>query len=330
MACEAHRLTSRAIVAAGVGLGLLLSFAAADAAAQTYPVRPVRLLVGFAPGGSIDTMARVIAQELAARIGGSFVVENRTGAAGNIASAAVAHAEPDGHMLLMAPIAFAINAALKKSPGFDPLNDFAPVTLIAASPNVIVTHPSTPAQTLAEFIAYAKGSPGKLNYSSSGPGSSTHLAGALLAQLAGVEMVHVPYNGGQAVMAVVRNEVAVNVASVPAALGLIQGGLLKALATTGPIRLGTMPNLPTVMESGLAYDYRGWFGLLAPKGTPRPVIERLHAAIIAALKSPEVIERLSHDAAEPMGGNAEEFEAFMKREIAVWTRVAVDVGLASR
>jgi tripartite-type tricarboxylate transporter receptor subunit TctC len=297
---------------------LLLFLFASGAPAQSYPARAVRVLVGFTPGGGTDIMARFLTPRLSEYLGQQFVVENRPGAATNVATEMVAKAAPDGYTLLFTTSALAINASLYKNLQYDALRDLAPVSVLAESPNLLVAGPGVPAKTLGELIALAKAKPGALNYSSAGSGTSQHLAGELFKVRTGTDIVHVPYKGtAPSLVGVMSGDVQFSFANVPAILAHVRNGRLRALAVSGTRRSELMPDVPTMKEGGVAgVEVTVWYALLAPAGTPREIIATLADASMKAARSPELKPRLIEQGAEPIGGTPEEFGKLLREEIA--------------
>jgi tripartite-type tricarboxylate transporter receptor subunit TctC len=317
-----HRRTflSTAALAAAPGLGL---------AQGGYPSRPIRLVVGFAPGGSADMAARLVAVGLSAELGQPVIVDNRTGAGGNIGSEAVVRAAPDGYTLLMAAAAqIVINPALYPKMGFNPLKDLAPVSLVQNEHNLMVVHPSVPARNLKEFIAYAKANPDKVTFASPGNGSPAHLAGELMNQMAGLKMVHVPYRGtGPALSDLLAGNVTLAIDNMPPYLPQVKSGKLRALGVASPERAKAAPDIPTIAEAGLpGYAVSAWKGLMAPAGTPRPVIDRLHAAVVKILAAPDVQKRMTEMGAEPVGDTPAQFGAFLQAESRKWSALVKSTG----
>lgn len=290
--------------------------------AQNYPTKAVRVIVPFAAGGGIDMVARVISQRLQEVMGQPFVVENKPGAGGVVGSEIVATARPDGYTLLAVPISHAANVSLTKM-SFNPVTAFAPIIHIASAPNVVLVHPSLPANSIGEFIAYARKNPGTVTYASSGNGSSTHLAAEQFKMLANVELLHVPYKGGgPALVDLLGGHVSMYIGSLPAAIPHLRGQKLKGLGITSSKRAVELPELPTVIEGGIAgYEYVGWYGLLATAGTPPAVIDRLNAEVNKILKEPAILEKLAGDGAQPIGGTPAQFDAHIKKEISKWASV---------
>jgi tripartite-type tricarboxylate transporter receptor subunit TctC len=303
-------------------VGALLVLGAAAAAAQPYPSRPVRMLVGFPPGGGTDIAARLLAPKLSEFLGQQFVVENRPGATTNIATDLVAKSAPDGYTLLFTTAAIAINMSLYKSLPFDALRDFAPVSVFAEAPNLLVANPGAGA-SVAEILSRARAKPGGMNYSSAGSGTTQHLAGELFKVRSGADIVHVPYKGTAASLtAVIAGEVQFSFANVPAILGHVRNGRLRALAVAGPKRSELMPEVPTMQEAGLeGVEMPVWYALLAPAAAPREVVSALGAATARAARSPDTRQRLVDQGAEPVGNSPEEFSAMLRAEVAKYAEI---------
>jgi hypothetical protein len=310
-------------------LSVLCAMAGAVHAADSYPSRPIRMIVAYPPGGGTDQVGRVMAEQLTVTLGQNVVVDNRGGATGNIGTELAARALPDGYTLLMGNVApNAVNVSLFKKLAFDPVKDFSPVSLVAITPNILVAHPSIPVKTIKELIAYAKAKPGTLNFPSAGVGSSSHLAGELLKSLAGISMVHVPFKGGgPALVAVIAGEVQIMFATMPAAMPHVKSGKVKPVAVTTAKRSKAMPDLPTIAESGVkGYDASTWYGLLAPARTPPAVVTRLHGDTVKILAGP-TRQRLEAQGFEPDGGTPAEFANYIKSEITKWAKVIKDAGI---
>jgi tripartite-type tricarboxylate transporter receptor subunit TctC len=307
-----------------VKLALLLISALAwgVSSAQNYPARPVRVLVGFPPGGGTDILARQLAPKLSEYLGQPFVVENRPGATTNIATDLVAKSAPDGHTLLFTTSALAINASLYKNLPFDPVRDFAPVSVFAESPNLIVVPQSGPAG-VRELLAQARARPGVLNYSSAGAGTSQHLAGELFKARTKTFIVHIPYKGTAASMtAVIAGEVQLSFANVPAILGHVKSGRLRAIAVAGGRRSDLMPDVPTLKEAGVdGVEVSVWYALLAPAAAPREVVNALAGATARAARAPDMRQRLVDQGADPVGNTPEEFSRLLRDEIAKYAEV---------
>ena len=311
--------------------GALVSAAlfAFPALAQDYPSRPVRLVVPFAAGGPNDIIARLVGGRLSEALGQPIVVENRPGAGGNIGTDFVAKAPSDGYTLLSAgPGSLIINPLLGSVP-YDTARDFAPVSLMASAPNVLVVHPSVPAKSVKELIELARARPRQLNYASGGPGSTPHLSGALFAVMAGIDVVHVPYKGtGPASADLLGGQVQMAFFGIPPLLPHIKSGKLRALAVTGMRRSPELPEVPTVHEAALpGYEVSPWYGLLAPAGTSRAIITRLNAEVARIVRSPEMMEKLASQGAEPGGGAPEDYAAAIRADTATWARVIKEAGL---
>ena len=301
--------------------------AAASAIAQfalalDYPTRPVRLVVGFPPGGSADIVTRLIAQSLTERLGQSFIVDNRPGAGSNIGTESVVRADPDGYTLLSVSVANAINATLYSKLNFDYMRDFAPVASIDIVPNVMEVNPSVPAKTVPEFIAYAKANPGKISMASGGIGSSPHVAGELFKMMTGVDMLHVPYRGvAPATTDLLAGQVQVLFDTVPASIANIRAGKLRALAVTTKTRSEALPDVPAMAEFLPGYEASSFHGIAAPKGTPAEIIDKLNKEINAALAGPKLKARLADLGGTVLTGTPADFGRFMAEEIEKWGRV---------
>jgi len=305
-----------------LGLAPLL-LAGAALAQQDWPTRPVRLLVGFPPGGGVDIAARLLAAELQKSLGQAITVENRSGAAGNIATEVAAKAAPDGYTLLMGNTgSLSINPALYPKLSFDVAHDLVPVGLMSKSPLLVLVHPSQPARNLQELVAEARRSKGTVDYGTGGAGSISHLAFALLASEAGAEMVHVPYRGGSpAVTDLVAGQLRVVIEGVPIAMPFLKANRLRALAITSEHRSPALPDVPTAAESGFpGFTTTAWYGVMAPAGTPAPIVARLNTAINTALRDPALREKLAQQGSEPAGGTPEQFAALLKDELARWSK----------
>ena len=296
--------------------------------AQDYPSRPVKVVVPFSPGGAVDGPMRVIAQELSKRLGQQVIVENKPGAGATIGSELVAKAAPDGYTLLLASQTNAISATLYPRLAFDPIEDFVPICLIGREPGVLVVHPALPVKTFQEFVAYVKARPGEVDYASSGNGSGQHLFAALLASMTGLKMNHIPYKGsGQATTDLLGGQVPVSIPGTAGMVGHIKAGKLRALAVTGARRSPQLPDVPTVMESGVpGYEAYVWMGLLAPKGTPAPIVEKVHRDLLQALATPEVKAYMATAGIEIVGSTPAEFGRFFRAEKDQWARVIRETG----
>ena len=300
----------------------------AASAAQSYPAKPGRLIVPFPPGGSNDIVARMLATQLGEKLGQSVVIENKGGAGGVLGTDQAAKAAPDGYTLLLISIAYAFAPALYKNLPYDPASAFTPVTIIGRGPSALTVHPSVPATTVAELIALAKKNPGKLNYASAGVGSFQHLSAALFIQQAGIDVVHVPYKGGGPAMAdVMGGQAQIVMPSLIQVVPHIKNGRLRALGTSGTKRSPLLPDVPTIAETLPGYESQNWWGLLAPAGTPQPVVDRLYCALAELLQSKETGKRMETEGAEPVRMTPPEFGRFIAAELVKWGKVARDVGI---
>jgi tripartite-type tricarboxylate transporter receptor subunit TctC len=294
-----------------------------SATAQSYPAKLIRIIVPFPGGGGIDTVMRIISPKFNENLAQPIVIDNRPGAGGDIGTEMVAKAAPNGYTLLATFSSLASNAALYTRPGFDTVNDFAPITVIATVPNVLVTNPSLPVRTVTELITLAKKRPGEILYASIGPGSPAHLSAELFNRMASIKMTHVPYKGGpQSVIALISGEAQLTFTTVVITLSHIKAGKLRAVAVASLKRFAMMPEVPTVDESGLpGYDSTAWYALLAPAKTPQPIIEQLHREIVKVLKLPDIRESLLQQGAEPVGSTPAQLGALIKADIEKWSGV---------
>jgi tripartite-type tricarboxylate transporter receptor subunit TctC len=307
-----------AALVAGVGLQ------AAPAAAQDYPSRPITLVVPFPPGGSTTIVARIVADKMSEALGQSIVIDNRGGAGGTIGSRAVSKSEPDGYTILLGYSGtLAIGPSLYGNVGYDPRKDFEPIGRIGTAPNTLVVHPSFPVHSVAELIAYAKANPGKVNYGSAGIGTVSHVCGEYFANVAGIKLTHIPYKGtGPAIIDLLGGHIPMAFAPVPATHENTQSGKLRMLAVTSAVRSSLLPDVPTIAEAALpGFEAVLRYGLVAPPGTPRAIIERLNAALNAALASEDVRARLAIDGAEPLPGTPADYGADIDREETQWSKV---------
>jgi len=289
-----------------------------------YPSRTINMIVGFAPGGGTDTVARIVAKKVGDSVGQTVIVENKAGAGGTVAAHQVARSAPDGYTILLGNVgSLAVAPHLIAKLPYDPLHDLAPITMAVEFPNVIVVQPAMPAKTLAEFVQLAKASPGTIGYGSSGVGGIGHLAGALLALVAEIDIVHIPYKGGgPAMQDMLGGQIPSMIATPVTALPHIKAGKIRALATTGAARAALLPDVPTVAESGYpGYEATNWYAYLAPAGTPKDVLARLHRELVQALNAPDVREQLDRQGVEGKPGTPEELTKYMERELATWGRV---------
>ena len=322
------RLDVKAVRAAAGGW-LFLFLTTGAGWAQSYPAKPVRMLIGFAPGGGADIVARSLSPQLVAALGQQIIVDNRPGANGIIAAELAAKAPPDGYTLLVAPGNYAFAPAMYAKLPFDMTTAFAPVSQLAETPLLVVVHPSLPAKSIPQLIALAKSRPGKLAYASGGIGGSAHLATELFRTLTQVDLVHVPYKGTGAVISdLIGGQVPLCICTLPSVFQHAKSGRLRALAVTTARRASAAPDIPTIAEAGVpGYEMSQWYGLLAPAGTPAPIIEQLNAEVGKALRHPESRSRLQAEGADPVGSSPQEFGAFFKAEIAKWTRIVQRAGI---
>jgi tripartite-type tricarboxylate transporter receptor subunit TctC len=313
---------------ASLGLAALL-VASIPAAAQTYPSRPIELVVPFVAGGTTDTAARMIAQRLNEAWGQPVIVSNRPGGGSMIGTSIVAKAAPDGHTVLVTTFALAVNPALQKQP-YDPIKDFAAVTEISSIPLMLVVHPSLPVHSLKEFVEYSKAQPAGLDYATSGAGTSTHLAAEMFKTMTGAKLVHVPFKGNAEVMnALLGGHVKAHFGLAASSLQHIRAGNLRVLAVTTEKRLAYLPDVPTIAELGYpAYEITSWQGAFAPAGTPKDIVTRLNAEIVALLNEPATRERIEREGADPIASSADQFAERVKSEVVKWAKVAKDSGLA--
>ena len=301
---------------------LLATLAAPNAHAQSYPTKPIRIVVPFTPGGGVDFNARLIAQKLTEYLGQQTIVESRPGAGTNIGNEFVAKSPPDGYTLLVNSGALAINMALYKNLNYDTLRDLVAISLFSESPNVLVVHPSLPVKTAKDLIALARANPNAMNYSSAGSGSTQHMSAELFKLRTGVRIVHVPFKGtAPSLTALLGGQVELTFANIPAISGFVKAGRLRPLATTGLTRAAQMPDLPTLNEGGIDVEVTVRYGVYAPAATPREVVNTLGTAIAKAARSPDVRQRLLDQGAEPVGNSPEEFAKIMKAEVARWAEV---------
>ncbi|SRR5687767_7512450 len=306
-----------------------MALACVGAAAQGYPVKPVRVLVGFPPGAGVDITTRLVTPRLAEALGQQFIVDNRAGAAGNIAAEIAAKTPPDGYTLLFASAPIAMSQALYKNLTYNLERDFEPIGLIASAPFVLVVHPSVPAKSMKEFIAFAKARPGQLSFASTGSGGTPHLAMEMFKSQAGINMVHIPYKGTpQAVSDIMSGQVQVMFGNTLSVLPLVKAGRLRALAMSGAKRSAAAPEIPTVAESGMpGFEASTWFGIFAPSGTSREIVNRLNGELVRIVASADTRSRLLEQGAEPVTNTPDQFRAFVKGEIAKWGKVVQAVGV---
>ena len=318
-------MTTRLLRAAAFAVALSAAFASA---AQDFPARPVRVIVPFSPGGAVDGPMRMVAQELSKRWGQQVIVENKPGAGATIGAEIVAKAAPDGYTLLLASQTNAISATLYTKLPFDAIEDFAPITLIGREPGVLVVNPALPVKTLPEFIAYVKARPGQVDYASSGNGSGQHLFMAMLASMTGMQLSHVPYKGsGQATTDLLAGTVMASIPGTAGMVGHIKGGKLRPLAVTGSTRSPQLPDVPTVAEQGVAgYEAYVWMGLLAPRGTPPAIIDKIYRDTKDVLATNEVKSYMATAGIELVGSTPAEFGAFFRQERTQWAKIIKETG----
>ena len=315
--------------AAATFTAALLALFVAPSAAQTYPDRPLRLIVPYAPGGGTDLTSRLIARRLTENFRQQVIVDNRAGGAGNIGCEIAARSAPDGYTLLTAGISFSINVSIFARLNYDPVRDFDPVSLVATVPLVVVVNPAVPATSIRELIALAKAKPGTLNYASGGTGTANHIAGELFKYMTGTDIVHVPYKGGGPALAdVIGGQVQLLFNTMTSTVGFMNSGKLRALAVTGAKRSPGVPNLPTVAEAGVpGFDVGAWFGIVVPRGTPRPLVNKLNGEIVRITRQPEAREQFAAQGAEAVGSTPEEFGRHLRTEIDKWAKVAKAAGM---
>lgn len=308
---------------------MLAALACGPVLAQPFPAKPIKVVVPYPPGGVVDVIARVIGERMSHDVGQPVVVENRTGAASNIGTEAVARSPADGYTLVLASPAHSVNISLYSGLSWHPVKSFAPVVMVGIIPSVIVAHPSVPASSLTELIAHAKARPGQLNYGSAGAGSSIHLAAEMLKQMAGIHVVHIPYGGQPAALAaLVAGDVQMMPLTMALAKARVQAGQLRPLAVTTPKRSAAMPDIPTVAESGYpGYEVSTWFAYLAPAGTPAEVVAKLNRDITAAMRHPEVEKRLQNIGAELNPGSPEDLKRFLENDVQRWAKVVKQAGI---
>jgi tripartite-type tricarboxylate transporter receptor subunit TctC len=300
------------------------------AGAQNWPVKPLHFIVPFTPGGGNDTIARLVGQKLTATLGQQVLIDNRPGAGGAIGAEAAARSAPDGYTMFLAGVAtHGINPNLRKRLPYDPVKDFAPVSLIAQAPLLVVVHPSLPVRNVRELIALANSKPGEITYASNGAGGSSHMAVELFSMMTGTKMLHVPYKGlSPALTELISGQVQVMFSSAVAMLPQVKAGRLRAIAMTGAKRSAAISQIPTVAESGVpGYETGSWYGVVVPAGTPKPIVDRFAREISAIAKSPEINERLSEDAAIAVGSAPEQFGTHIRKELARWAKVVKQAGL---
>jgi tripartite-type tricarboxylate transporter receptor subunit TctC len=323
------RITSSLRRCLGICVAILAVAASGTVLAQKYPERPVRAVVPFPAGGGTDILARLFLQKMADRVGANFVIDNRSGAGGAIGTEIVAKAPPDGYTILVCSSSHTINPSVYKKLGYDPLRDFAPVTILASGPGLLVVHPSVPAQSVKELIALAKAKPGQLNYASAGNGTPPHLAAELFKSMAGVDLVHVPYKGNVPAFAdLVSGAVSLSFPTITSGLPQVRAGRLRALGVTSKARSTVVPDVPTIAESGLpGYESSTWYGMLAPAGAPKAIVTKLHQQMLEVLKLPDIREKLAAQGLEPGGNSPGEFGSIIAAELVKWRKVVAAAGM---
>jgi len=311
-----------------VTCALSVSVAAAAQPVSSYPIRPIRLIVPFGPGAGVDVVGRIVGQKLTESLGQTIVIDNRSGAGGTLGASIAAKATPDGYTLVMGSVgSLGTSKGLYKDLPYDPIKDFAPITLAARAPSGLLVHAALPIKTTSELIAYAKTNPGKLNAASAGNGSPSHLAWEMLKSMTGIRIVHVPYKGpAQALQAVASGEAQMQIQSLLSAMPHIQAGRMRLIATTGAMRSSLFPDTPTVSEAAPRFEVYTWFGMLAPAGTPSSIIQKLNANIVAVLKQSDVRKYLVNQGAEVVGNKPGEFAKFIEQEAAKWTKAIKESG----
>lgn len=320
--------TRRALLGAATAAATMLTAGAAFGQAAAWPSRPLRMLVAFAPGGPTDIVARVIAMRLTEQLGVTVLVENRPGAGGNLAADLAAKAAPDGYTMFYNTSAITIAPSLYSKVNYDTLRDFVPVTTTATNAMIVMVHPGLPVRSIAELVAYAKANPGKINYASSGTGTITHLAGAAFASQLGLKMTHVPYKGSApALVDLAAGVTQMMTDTVNSALPYVKDGRMRALAVTMPNRLAVLPDVPTLSETVMAgMEMSAWQGVVLPAGTPAPIVQRLNAELLKVLAHPETRDKLVAQGTEILGGTPEAYAAYLKSELARWSKVVAETG----
>ena len=311
-----------------VGLFTALTLAQGNALAQSYPGKSVTVIVPQAAGGGNDAIARIVAQKLSENLKQQFIVNNKVGAGGNIGAQAAAQAPKDGYTLFLAlSSVLVVNPALYKQPGFDPLKDFIPITVVATAPYLLVAHPSFPAKSVKDLIARAKSKPGQLTYGSAGNGTFNHLIGEMFNAQAKTDIAHIPYKGAAAALNdVLGGQITLAFVSMPSSISFIKGGQLIVLGTATRKRIPALPQVPTIGETMPGFGADPWYGLFAPAGTPKPIVTQLHGAMVAAMKSKDLIDKLALQGAEPFVNNPEQFAAMLKAEMSKWAKIVKDSG----
>lgn len=316
----------------GAFAALLHAGPVVSSAAIDYPTKPVTVLAPFAAGGTVDIVARIVGQKLTSELRQPFVVDNKGGAGGSIATGMLAQAAPDGHTLMLHHMGLAFNAALYDKLSFDTARDVIPVAYVGATPNVLVVTNSLPVTTVGEFLALAKGKPGTINYGSGGPGSAGHVPMEVLQVSTGVKLEHVPYKGsGPAITDLMTGQIQAMLLTIPAVIPHIRSGKLRAIATSGKRRSPALPNLPTLDEAGVRnFDYSPWYGFFAPRGTPQPVLDKLHASVNKVLQDPDIVNKLALQGLEVQTMSREQFADVVSRDIATWGKTIKTLGLKAQ
>jgi tripartite-type tricarboxylate transporter receptor subunit TctC len=316
------------LAAIAVAVAAAAPFEADAAAASAYPSRPIRMIVPYAPGGGADTLARGVGQKLTEMLGYAVVIDNRGGGGTILGSDLAAKARPDGHTIILVASTHAVVSSLHRNLPYDPIRDFSPVVRVASAPNILALHPSVPAGSVKELVEYAKARPGQLVYASSGNGGGSHLAMELLKSMARIDLIHVPYKGtGPAVIDLLSGQAKVMFGGMIGTLTHVKSGRLKAVAVSSAKRSPVAPDLPTVAESGFpGYEAATWYGVLAPAGTPAPIVKKLNTEIIATLNHPELKQRMAGQGADPAPTTPEEFAAYIKTEVSKWAKVVKESG----
>jgi tripartite-type tricarboxylate transporter receptor subunit TctC len=296
---------------------------------DTYPSRPIRIVVAFTAGGTTDIIARLVGKKMTDAWGQPVVIDNRPGAGGNLGSNLVAKAPPDGYTLLIGSVGpLAVNATLYPNMPYDNLKDFAPICLVAEVPNMLVVHPSVPVHSVQDLVDLARAKPGTLNYGSTGNGTTGHLSGELLNEQAKIDLVHIPYRGATAVTDLLGGQIQLMFATIPSVIQHVRAGSLRAIAVTSSRRSAALPDVPTVAESGYpGFEASSWYGFVAPAGTPDPIIRKLHALIAGIVSTPDINDQLSSQGADPVGNTPEEFAQYMQRETEKWSKVVKASGI---
>ncbi len=324
-------MNRRSLIVASIIAAFAVLGSIANAAAQTYPSKPVRMIIAFPPGGSIDTLGRILSQKLSEVWGQNVVVENRPGASGNLGAAAAAQAAPDGYTLHFGAQTLAVNVTIAPYQNLDPVKDFEPVILVASATDVLIVPLNSPFHSLKELIAYAKAHPGELNYGSLGVGTSAHLSTLLFTELTGIKLQHVPYTGfSQATTDLIAGRLSFWIPTLGGSIGTIQGGKARALAISGPARAQALPDIPTFKEQGVEFGESSWYGLFAPKGTPKDIIARINRDVAQIITLPDVKERGVTLGYRFVGGPPETLAAFLRDDTTKWGEIARRAGLAAK